>query len=121
MAKFQTGKVFGLPLLSTDMVSSSTRSFPEVFGTRTDAFSYLTDGCAHSGMSRILCCTRSLAQQLLDQGTWDDRLPRSFEITKERFERAKQIPPLSNQRWREAEVNGVAEEGMAPANSEEKI
>jgi len=45
-------------------------------------------------MSRILCCTRSLAQQIKDQGSWDERLPRSFEITTERFQRAQRIKPM---------------------------
>ncbi|KAL7411653.1 FAD dependent oxidoreductase [Mrakia frigida] len=46
------------------------------------------------GMSRILSCTRSLAQQIQNQGIWDDRLPRSFEITTERFQRARGIQPM---------------------------
>ncbi|EIM92347.1 FAD dependent oxidoreductase [Stereum hirsutum FP-91666 SS1] len=50
------------------------------------------------GMSRILSCTQSLAKQILDQGVWDERLPRSFEITEERMERAKTAPPLAGER-----------------------
>jgi hypothetical protein len=46
-------------------------------------------------MSRILCVTRSLAQHL-QTGTWDSRLPRSFEITADRFERAKTAPKLTD-------------------------
>lgn len=43
-------------------------------------------------MAQLLTCTRSPATQILNQGEWDERLPRSFEITKEGLERAKQAP-----------------------------
>lgn len=45
-------------------------------------------------MSRIVNCTRALAHTLLTS-TWDARLPRSFELTNERLERAaREAPPL---------------------------
>lgn len=60
------------------------------------SFTYLTVFLVPSpGMSRILCVTRSLAQHI-QSGTWDSRLPRSFEITAERFERAKTAPKLTD-------------------------
>ena len=39
-------------------------------------------------MSRIPAVTRSLAQHILTR-QWDPRLPRSFEITTERLQRAR--------------------------------
>ncbi|CED85316.1 FAD dependent oxidoreductase [Phaffia rhodozyma] len=71
------------------------------------------------GMSRIISCTQSLAQQIKDQGTWDPRLPRSFEITQERLDRAKAAPKMSDLNWREAAVQSDgAEEGATPVKSE---
>lgn len=66
-------------------------------------------------MSRILACTRSLALQIKNQGEWDDRLPRSFEITTERFQRAQReignpsLPDGDNS-GKEAEVGEALEE-----------
>jgi glycine/D-amino acid oxidase-like deaminating enzyme len=40
------------------------------------------------GMARILTCTRGLAAQM-GSGDWDERLPRVFDITEERLERAR--------------------------------
>lgn len=49
----------------------------------------------HAGMSRILCCTRALAKQMMDpQHQWDERLPRTFEISSERIKRALEAPPI---------------------------
>lgn len=67
-------------------------------------------------MSRILACTRSLAAQMgSPQLEWDERLPRSFEITRDRFERAKKARPVGTEAGgAEKEVTiGVAEEGGA--------
>ena len=47
-------------------------------------------------MSRILCCTRALAAQMIHPThAWDDaRLPRLFEITKSRISKAMSMPLL---------------------------
>jgi hypothetical protein len=44
-------------------------------------------------MARILTCTRSLATQIHNQGSWDARLPRCFAITEERLHRARTVAP----------------------------
>ncbi|ORY24568.1 FAD dependent oxidoreductase-domain-containing protein [Naematelia encephala] len=67
------------------------------------------------GMARILTCTRSLAKQILNPGEWDERLPKSFEITEERLERAKQAPkPYKKEPAPEVPVgeNAEAESGV---------
>jgi hypothetical protein len=65
-----------------------------------------------SGMSRIICVTRSLAQHI-QTGKWDPRLPKSFEISTERFERALAVPALTDDLDRAVEesTDGAAEVG----------
>jgi hypothetical protein len=51
-------------------------------------------------MARILTSTRGLAHHLKTD-TWDERLPRVFEITEERLQRVRtQAPPIqSDEKW----------------------
>lgn len=57
---------------------------------------YVAVGFHGHGMARIPQVSRCLAQ-IITKGGWDDRLPRSFEITKERLEKAQAAPPFITQ------------------------
>lgn len=52
----------------------------------------LTTHAGH-GMAKIVNITRCLAENMRT-GVWDDRLPRCFEITHARLERAKKCKPF---------------------------
>lgn len=50
---------------------------------------YIAAGYNGRGMALIHSVTRGLAQQL-KSGQWDNRVPRTFEVTAERLQRAKE-------------------------------
>ncbi|WWC63056.1 uncharacterized protein I303_105655 [Kwoniella dejecticola CBS 10117] len=63
---------------------------------------YMAAGFHGHGMARIALGTKYLAK-LMTTGEWDEGLPKTFDITEERFERGKIAPPFIT----EEEKNGT--------------
>lgn len=92
LTKCWTGKCFLLRPQVTDtagIICHSVDYLPIVGAVPGRPNIYVAAGYNGRGMALIHSVTRGLANQL-KTGQWDDRVPRTFQITSERLQRAKE-------------------------------
>lgn len=75
------------------VLAASADLIPLIGAVRSKPGLWVAAGFHGHGMARILTCTQGLAMQMKD-GRWDERLPRVFDTTPERLERAQRAAKI---------------------------
>ncbi|TXT10487.1 uncharacterized protein COLE_04421 [Cutaneotrichosporon oleaginosum] len=82
------GQGEGATRVWSGVLAASADLLPLIGAVRDKPGMWAAAGFHGHGMARILTCTRGLAAQM-KTGDWDERLPRVFDITPERLQRAR--------------------------------